>query len=41
MPLLSLPNDTGIRFTFLSEDTPNRNRLYVWVPSRHLKQFFY
>lgn len=40
-PLLSLPQVTGIRIAFLSEDTPNRNHLYAWMPSRHLKQFFY
>lgn len=40
-PLLALPAMTGIRVCFLSEDTPHRNYLYSWCPSRHAKQFLY
>lgn len=40
-PLLNLSGLTGFRIAFLSEDTPNRNYLYLWISSRHLKQFLY
>ena len=39
--LLELPNYLGKKILFISEVTPNREKLYNWIPSKGLRQLGY